>query len=78
MPDRDFESGVSRYIRGTATINVFFPVDRKGVPDCSCRQCPYHRQQSRTCALNGQITAYPEHYVGQGCPLHIELEDKSK
>jgi hypothetical protein len=69
-----FESGVSRYIKGTATVSVFFPVDSKGVPDCSCRQCRFFRQQSRTCALTGEISAYPEHYTGQNCPLVYEDE----
>lgn len=67
-----FESGVSGYIMGTATVRVFFPIDRKGSPDCSCRQCRFFRQQSRSCALTGEISAYPEHYVGQNCPLEME------
>ena len=71
MQDR-FESGVSSYIVGSATVRVFFPVDRKGVPDICCRQCRFFRQQSRSCALNGEISAYPEHYVGQSCPLEME------
>lgn len=73
-----FDSGVSGYMKGTATVSVYFPVDRKGVPDCSCRQCRFFRQQSRTCALNGEISAYPDHYVGQNCPLIIEDMEDSK
>ena len=75
MDDPRFESGVSRYITGTATVKVYFPVDRKGNPDCSCRQCRYFRQNSRTCALTGEISAYPDHYIGQTCPLNFESED---
>lgn len=71
MDDR-FDSGVSRYVVGYATVRVFFPVDKKGIPDCSCRQCRFFRQQSRTCALTGDISAYPDHYVGQNCPLEME------
>lgn len=71
-----FGSGVSRYVKGTATVSVYFPVDRKGNPDCSCRQCRFFRQQSRTCALNGEISAYPDYYVGQNCPLIMDnMED---
>ena len=73
-----FESGVSSYIKGTATVSVYFPVDRKGAADCSCRQCRFFRQQSRTCALTGEISAYPDHYVGQNCPLTIETEDENE
>ena len=72
-----FESGVTKYIHGMAVVDVYFPVDKHGVPDISCRQCPYHRQQSRTCSLNGQIVAYPEHYVGQHCPLQYEDDSKT-
>ena len=78
MTSNRFESGVSSYIKGTATVSVYFPVDRKGNPDCSCRQCRYFRQQSRTCALTGDISAYPDNYVGQNCPLHFESEDKNQ
>lgn len=67
-----FDSGVSDYIIGAATVRVFFPVDRKGVPDVCCRQCRFFRHQSCTCALNGEIVAYPDHYVGQNCPLEME------
>lgn len=71
MNDR-FESGVSRYVIGCATVQVFFPVDKKGNPDICCRQCRFFRQQSRVCALTGEISAYPDHYVGQTCPLALE------
>ena len=67
-----FDSGVSSYIIGSATVRVFFPVDRKGVPDVCCQVCRFFRHQSRTCGLNGEICAYPEHYVGQNCPLEME------
>lgn len=73
-----FESGVSSYIKGTAIVNVYFPVDKKGIADCSCRQCRYFRQQSRTCALTGDICAYPDHYVGQNCPLKFESTEENK
>ena len=72
-----FDSGVSRYVTGSATVRVFFPVDRKGVPDVCCKQCRFFRQQSRICGLNGEIVAYPDHYVGQNCPLEMEKENEN-
>lgn len=71
-----FESGVSKYIIGKATVYVKFPVDFRGTADCSCNQCKFFRRQSRKCALNDEIIAYPDHYVGQNCPLRIETEDE--
>lgn len=72
MPN--FESGVSRYIDGYATIVVHFPVDRRGCADISCSQCPYYSRSSRICQLNKHVPAYPDKFVGQECPL-ITKED---
>ena len=69
-----FENGVFRYIKASAKVTVFFPVDRKGSPDCSCRQCRYYRPQTRRCGLTGEVSAYPDHYVGRDCPLEMEDE----
>ena len=65
----EFETGVSRYIRGVAQIEVFFPVDRKGNPDLSCKQCRYFDGR-RICLLNGEIVNYPQ-YLGVHCPLYF-------
>lgn len=66
-----FASGVYGYIHGRTTIDVFFPVDAKGNADVSCRQCPYLRSQSNTCALNDSVIAYPQKFVGVNCPLEM-------
>jgi hypothetical protein len=71
----NFESGVSRYIRARATVEVAFPVDMKGSADISCSQCPYFSRPSRVCRLNGELAAYPEKYVGDWCPLEIVDEE---
>ena len=68
----NFESGVAGYIRGVATIEVYFPVDAKGNADISCSQCEFFRSSSSSCALNHKICAYPQKYVGQFCPLERE------
>lgn len=64
-----FESGVSRYIKGEALVEVYFPVDKKGNADCCCEQCRFFQPTSRKCALTGAISEYPAHYVGSHCPL---------
>lgn len=70
----NFESGVAAYIKATATVEVYFPVDAKGNADISCNQCKYFRRQSRSCGLNSEICQYPEHYVGGFCILKLEEE----
>lgn len=65
-----FESGVASFIRATATVEVFFPVDAKGNADCSCYQCPFFRRTSSTCGINEAPCAYPSKYVGAWCPLN--------
>lgn len=69
-----FESGVASYIHTTATVHVYFPIDVKGNPDISCKQCYYFRRASSSCALNGEICQYPDKYVGASCPLQPDEE----
>ena len=73
----EFESGVRSYIKASATVIVSFPVDYKGNAAICCTQCPYLRRQSRVCALNGALVAYPEHYVGEHCPLNFIGEEEN-
>ena len=65
----NFESGVASYIKGQATVEVFFPVDQKGNAEICCRHCPYLSTNDRMCQLNKMPVAYPYKYVGDNCPL---------
>lgn len=67
-----YESGVSAYVRGTATVEVFFPVDAKGNADVNCYQCEFFHRTSVRCGLNNRICAYPQRNIGQYCPLIFE------
>ncbi len=67
MPN--FESGVAKYVKATATVTVNFPVDFRGQADISCFQCPYFSRNNGACQLTKEITAYPQKYVGVNCPL---------
>lgn len=69
-----FDSGVESYICGKAEVKVYFPVDRKGNADVSCRQCFFFREASSRCGITGQISEYPNKYVGSHCPLEMESE----
>jgi len=65
-----FETGVSRYITGTATVKAFFPVDRRGKEYIYCEQCKFF--YGRRCALTGEISAFPGTHRGDKCPLDFE------
>lgn len=62
-------SGVSRYITGTYTVKVHFPVDLRGNVFLTCRQCKYFRRTSSTCGLNDEVCEFPDNYRGSCCPL---------
>lgn len=70
----NFENGIAGYVKGTAVITVYFPVDNRGNAHICCKQCPYFRVSSSSCALNGDMCAFPEHFVGQNCPLDRDGE----
>lgn len=69
-----FESGVSRYIKSTAMVEVFFPVDQKGNPFICCGVCRFYWPTSKRCALTEEVIPWPDKYVGRGCPLE-EVKD---
>ena len=72
------ESGVSRYIKASATVTQFFPVDLKGNPDINCMQCRFFRRASQKCSLNDEICEYPQKYIGSRCPLNFDIEEETK
>lgn len=74
----DFESGVASYIHARAVVDVFFPVDKRGVEDVCCYQCYYFRRNYQTCGLNGEICQYPSRYVGSNCPLKFAYKIKDE
>lgn len=73
----NFDSGVKRYIKTYAVVEVSFPVDWKDNADISCKHCPYYVRATQRCALNQAIINYPEKYVGTECPLEIVDEGEN-
>lgn len=65
----DFESGVKEYVKAYAVLTVFFPVDFKGNADISCYQCKFFSRNNGICQLTKEVSAYPQKYVGDNCPL---------
>lgn len=69
-----FETGVKRYIKAEAVVEAAFPVDFKDNADISCYQCKFFSRNNGICQLTKEVTAYPQKYVGQFCPLEIKEE----
>ena len=71
---KNFDSGVKRYIFGTCSVSVGFPVDFRDNADVRCEQCKFYSRSNRYCKLNGELCEYPEKYIGSKCPLNFEEE----
>lgn len=70
-----FESGVKRYIRGRAELNVFFPVDFRDKEYVDCAHCRLFSRSSGRCNWTSEIIPFPDRAVGFECPLEREDED---
>ena len=71
-----FESGVARYLKGTAAVTVYFPVDFRGNATICCTACDLYSRTSGRCYLTHEIVPYPDKYVGGRCPLELEVDDE--
>lgn len=71
----DFTSGVKRYIKARAVVEVGFPVDWRDNAEIACKHCPFYVRATQRCGLNQQIVNYPERFVGSECPLEEVTED---
>ena len=65
------ETGVKRFIKARAMIEVAFPVDWNERKYVCCVQCPYLSSNKRMCQLNKQPVQFPQRYVGYNFPLAI-------
>lgn len=73
----NFDDGVKGYIKATATVEVYFPVDWRGSVEIACKHCPFYIRSAQRCGLNQSIVNYPEKYVGSACPLEkFESEEE--
>ena len=70
----NFDSGVARYIKARAQVEVFFPVDFKGNEEIACKHCPFYVRATQRCGLNQEVVNYPEYFVGYECPL-VPIEE---
>lgn len=73
-----FDDGVSGYLKATATVTTYFPIDRKGNVEVYCEACNFYRTSSRRCGLTNEVVPYPTKYVGRECPLEPVEEKKEE
>lgn len=70
----NFDSGVKRYIKAVAVVEVGFPVDWKDRAEIACKHCNFFVRATQRCGLTQQVVNFPERYVGSDCPMEV-LED---
>ena len=70
-----FDSGVKRYIKARAVVEVSFPVDWRDNVEIACKHCNFYVRATQRCALTQQIVNFPERYIGECCPLEEVTED---
>ena len=73
----NFDTGVKRYIKARATLEVGFPVDWKDNAEIACKHCPFYVRATQRCGLNQELINYPEKYVGEYCPLEAVPEEEN-
>ena len=71
----NFDTGVKRYIKARAVVEVSFPVDWRDNAEIACKHCPFYARAAQKCGLAHQIVNFPERYVGECCPLEEVTED---
>lgn len=71
----NFDSGVKRYIKARAVVQVSFPVDWKDNAEIACKHCNFYVRATQRCALTQTIVNFPERYIGTDCPLEEVTED---
>ena len=64
-----FESGIAKYIKARAVVEVNFPVDFKGREEIACKHCQFYVRATLRCGLNQQVVNYPDYFIGYDCPL---------
>ena len=70
-----FETGVKRYIKARAVVEVSFPVDWRDNAEIACKHCNFYVRATQRCALTQTIVNFPERYIGTECPLEEVTED---
>lgn len=70
----NFSSGVKRFIKARATVEIGFPVDWRDNAEIACKHCNFYVRATQRCGLNQQIVNYPDKFIGEYCPLELVEE----
>lgn len=73
-----FDSGVKRYIKARAIVEVGFPVSWRDSTEIACKHCPFYERAKQKCWLNGQVVNFPDQFVGSECPLEAIEEGENE
>lgn len=71
-----FESGIKRYIKARAVVEVNFPVDDRDNEYIRCEFCPFYSPTARRCRLTEEVVPFPNKYVGGECPLELQESEE--
>lgn len=72
------DSGVKRFIKTEATVQVFFPVSWRDSTEIACKHCRFFERAKQRCWLTQDVVNFPDQYVGSGCPLTIVEENEGE
>ncbi len=72
-----FDSGVKRYVKAVAVVEVGFPVSWRDSEEIACKHCKFFERAKSKCWLTGQVVNFPDGFVGSECPLE-EIEEKGE
>ena len=73
-----FDSGVKRYIKARAVVEVSFPVSWRDSMEIACKHCQFYDRAKQRCWLNGKVVNFPDGFVGAECPLEAVEDDGSQ
>lgn len=73
----NFDSGVKRYIKARAVVEVGFPVDWKDSVEIACKHCPFFVRATMKCGLTQDVVNFPDRYIGATCPL-VPVEEEEE
>lgn len=71
----NFDTGVKRYIKARAVVEVGFPVDWRDNEEIACKHCNFFIRATQRCGLTQTIVNFPERYIGTDCPLEPIREE---
>ena len=73
----NFDSGVKRYIKARAVVEVGFPVDWKDSAEIACKHCHFFVRATMKCGLTQDVVNFPDRYIGATCPL-VPVEEEEE